>query len=78
MSVGAGWRSAVLAAAMAILVTQASPASAGEELVWGTIDSPNRGNRQNALSGVAALSSNDVWVVEANGTQGLRRRRPAG
>jgi hypothetical protein len=42
---------------------QASPAAAGGELVWGTIDSPNRGNRQNALFGVEALSPSDAWVV---------------
>ena len=40
----------------------ASPTSCGKG--WSVVSSPNRGNyNNNALSGVAAISANDVWAV---------------
>src|SRR5439155_22708138 len=54
----------ILAASTVALITFATtPAAAGDVPVWGTVDSPDRGNRQNALAGVAAISPTDVWVV---------------
>jgi hypothetical protein len=46
-----------------LLALAGSPAAAAEVPVWGTVDTPNEGDRQNALAGVKAFSPNDVWVV---------------
>jgi Carboxypeptidase regulatory-like domain len=46
-----------------LLALGASPAAGAGVPVWGTVDSPNQGNRQNALADVKAFSFRDVWVV---------------
>ena len=46
-----------------LLVLGGAQADAAGVPVWGTVDSPNQGDRQNALAGVKALSPTDVWVV---------------
>jgi carboxypeptidase family protein len=38
-------------------------AAQGSPFVWGTVPSPNRGNLQNALKGITAVSSSDIWAV---------------
>jgi hypothetical protein len=64
MRLRAGFIRAVLAACAAVTVAvQTPPAAAGGELVWGTVNSPNQGDRQNVLASVEALSPSDVWVV---------------
>jgi Carboxypeptidase regulatory-like domain len=53
-----------LAGAVGIwLALGASPAAGAAIPVWGTVDSPNQGDRQNVLLGVKAFSFTDVWVV---------------
>jgi hypothetical protein len=58
------WRRRGLAGAVGIwLALGASPAAGAGVPVWGTVDSPNQGDLQNALAGVKAFSFTDVWVV---------------
>jgi len=60
---GAFHRRAVTGAVGIWLALGASPATGAAVPVWGTVDSPNQGDRQNVLLDVKALSPTDVWVV---------------
>src|SRR5690242_18692608 len=53
---------AIVTLIMSGLMTWALPAS-GQDLVWGTVPSPNRSNKTNTLKAVAAVSANDIWAV---------------
>jgi len=60
---GAFHRRALTGAVGIWLALGASPATGAAVPVWGTVDSPNQGDRQNVLLDVKALSPTDVWVV---------------
>jgi hypothetical protein len=51
----------------ALLITFAfsngSVAAQSIQLTWGTVPSPNRGNRQNVLKGISTISASDIWAV---------------
>ncbi|MEW5988309.1 MAG: carboxypeptidase-like regulatory domain-containing protein [Chloroflexota bacterium] len=53
----------VLACGLTLLMALASASALGSLPAWGVVTSPNQGSRDNALYGIAAVSSNDIWVV---------------
>jgi hypothetical protein len=62
-TIGTFSRRTLAAVGAMLLVLGGAQAAAAGVPVWGTVDSPNQGDRQNALADVKAFSPTDVWVV---------------
>jgi hypothetical protein len=67
-------RSALLAAAISLVI--AGPGNAGVVGLpaWDVVQSPNTGTQRNELFGVEAVSPNEVWAVGRRGTSTLIER----
>ena len=48
---------------LAFVLTISPVTAQTDQLSWQVVASPNRGNRQNVLKGISALSANDIWAV---------------
>jgi hypothetical protein len=54
---------AVVAALVLMSLSGGQALALDEQAAWGQISSPNKGNLENELAGLAVIGSDDIWAV---------------